>query len=105
MLSSPEMICRSGLIAQPSARISSPTSNNWGPSDMRFVRQALITAALGAIAIAASGLALRPPGKEETLRFSGPLLEGAQIDAETLGIVERSCQNCHSERTQWPWYS
>ena len=20
-------------------------------------------------------------------------------------LVERACQNCHSERTEWPWYS
>jgi hypothetical protein len=35
----------------------------------------------------------------------GPLLGEAKIDPQTLGILERSCQNCHSERTKWPWYS
>ena len=30
---------------------------------------------------------------------------GAQIDPDTLGIVQRACQNCHSQNTEWPWYS
>ena len=34
-----------------------------------------------------------------------PLLAGAAVDRAVIQIVERSCQNCHSERTDWPWYS
>src|SRR5437879_822687 len=34
-----------------------------------------------------------------------PLFEGAQIDGPTLALFQRSCQNCHSENTQWPWYN
>jgi hypothetical protein len=26
-------------------------------------------------------------------------------DPSVVRIIERSCQNCHSERTAWPWYS
>ena len=33
------------------------------------------------------------------------LFQGAQIDSLTLALLQRSCQNCHSESTQWPWYS
>jgi hypothetical protein len=29
----------------------------------------------------------------------------AQIDAPVFQVMQRSCQNCHSERTEWPWYS
>jgi len=65
----------------------------------------LVATALAAATIAASALAFRPPGKVDPHRISSPLLDGAQIDAETLDIVERACQNCHSERTHWPWYS
>ena len=35
----------------------------------------------------------------------GPILEGAHADPGTLKIIQRSCQNCHSEKTEWPWYS
>jgi hypothetical protein len=34
-----------------------------------------------------------------------PLLTSAVVDGETLRILERSCQNCHSQNTDWPWYS
>jgi hypothetical protein len=34
-----------------------------------------------------------------------PLFQGARIDQATLNLFQRSCQNCHSENTEWPWYS
>ena len=34
-----------------------------------------------------------------------PLLEGAEVPADVRTILERSCQDCHSERTRFPWYS
>jgi hypothetical protein len=30
---------------------------------------------------------------------------GAGAPPEIARLVERACQNCHSERTEWPWYS
>jgi hypothetical protein len=34
-----------------------------------------------------------------------PLLDGARRETAVLQVLERSCQNCHSDRTEWPWYS
>jgi len=34
-----------------------------------------------------------------------PLLAGAQINPGVLAIMQRSCQDCHSEATSYPWYS
>jgi len=34
-----------------------------------------------------------------------PLLSGVDVDPAVVRILEKSCQNCHSERTEWPWYS
>lgn len=34
-----------------------------------------------------------------------PQFPGAQMDEATLALFQRSCQNCHSENTRWPWYS
>jgi hypothetical protein len=67
--------------------------------------KALLAAMLGAAAIGVSALADHTPENPDGRRISSPLLAGAQIDPETLRIVERACQSCHSERTQWPWYS
>ena len=40
--------------------------------------------------------------RQDALR---PILSDATIDATTKALLERSCQNCHSEKTVWPWYS
>ena len=34
-----------------------------------------------------------------------PLLDGARVPANVASLIERSCQNCHSLKTQWPVYS
>jgi hypothetical protein len=66
----------------------------------------ILLAAIGAAAMAAAGFALHlPGGVPRPQRPVAPLFEGTKIDAETLRIFERACQNCHSERTEWPWYS
>jgi hypothetical protein len=33
------------------------------------------------------------------------LLAGNNVPAEVSEIFQRSCQDCHSNRTTWPWYS
>ena len=70
---------------------------------MQF-RKRLLLPFLGAAAICGSGLAIRPAGIAET-GTTGALLMGAKVDDATLALIDRSCQNCHSERTEWPWYS
>jgi len=34
-----------------------------------------------------------------------PLLAGAHIDPATMAILDRSCRDCHSDSTRYPWYS
>jgi hypothetical protein len=52
-----------------------------------------------------AGVAVHPFGAVKAPRSRTPLLEGSETPAAIQRIVERSCQNCHSERTDWPWYS
>jgi uncharacterized membrane protein len=33
------------------------------------------------------------------------LLQGAAVPAEVNEIIERACQDCHSNNTKWPWYA
>jgi cytochrome c len=47
---------------------------------------------------------VHPSGSVRTVVSNGPLLAGAKIDPAVLQVVERSCQNCHSQKTEWPWY-
>lgn len=32
-------------------------------------------------------------------------MSGAQIDPAVLSVMQKSCMDCHSEQTTWPWYS
>ena len=58
------------------------------------------------VAIAAAGGSLiHPFGALGSSGNSQVILREAQIDPETLALVQRACQNCHSEKTAWPWYS
>lgn len=34
-----------------------------------------------------------------------PLLSGAKIDPRVRWALERSCRDCHSDATRYPWYS
>lgn len=40
-----------------------------------------------------------------TVNLRTPLLGGAHVPPEVRSVIERSCQDCHSEATRYPWYS
>src|SRR3979411_2796667 len=44
----------------------------------------------------------RPRGSEGG---GGPILVGAHVSPEVLATLKRSCQDCHSDSTHFPWYS
>lgn len=60
---------------------------------------------LGAVGIATLAFFIHPFGNVKAAKSAKPLLSGAQVDPLVLNIVHRSCANCHSEQTAWPWYS
>jgi hypothetical protein len=47
---------------------------------------------------------IHPSGPVKAAASAMPVLAGADIDPAVLEVLERSCQNCHSEKTEWPWY-
>jgi hypothetical protein len=67
----------------------------------RFLRFSAIAMCL---AVVASSF-IHPHGPVKMARSSAPLLEGSGATSEVTRVFEQSCQNCHSERTEWPWYS
>ena len=36
---------------------------------------------------------------------NAPLLAGAQVSPQVRASIERSCRDCHSQATRYPWYS
>jgi len=69
-----------------------------------MLKKFIISSFAGAV-IAVSGSLVHPFGVIEETGSAQVLLGQAQIDAQTLGLFEQACQNCHSERTHWTWYS
>jgi Haem-binding domain len=62
--------------------------------------------ALGAAGVVVLASALvHPSGPVKAAKSDNPLLAGADVDPDVFQVFQRSCQNCHSEKTEWPWYS
>lgn len=48
---------------------------------------------------------VHPSGPMKAAKSDNLLLAGAEIEPAVFEVIARSCQNCHSEKTEWPWYS
>lgn len=48
---------------------------------------------------------VHPFGNAKAADLHKQLMISSQVGHPVLDIMERSCQNCHSERTVWPAYS
>ena len=58
-----------------------------------------------AAAVLAAGCSLiHPFGNADSRGMKTPILSGSEIDPETLGLIQRACQNCHSLNTEIPFY-
>jgi hypothetical protein len=68
----------------------------------KFLRTSLVTAV---IILGVASLLIHPYGAVRAHASVEPLLTSAVVDSETVRIIQRSCQNCHSQNTDWPWYS
>jgi hypothetical protein len=47
----------------------------------------------------------RPAKTNPVIDTSQAVEAHLQINAKTAAILDRSCSDCHSNKTQWPWYS
>ncbi len=59
----------------------------------------------GATFLVVAAETLRAPVEAGDPRQFRPILAGADVPSGVRGLLERSCANCHSEKTKWPWYS
>ncbi|HEX7316787.1 MAG TPA: heme-binding domain-containing protein [Pyrinomonadaceae bacterium] len=48
---------------------------------------------------------VRPERVNPTIVIDKSLEEHARVPPEVAGVLNRSCMDCHSNRTDWPWYS
>jgi len=69
-----------------------------------MLKPILMASGVAAIVVAGGSL-IHPPGLPIVPGAKQAILCGTQIDPETVAIVRRACQNCHSDEAAWPWYS
>ena len=68
---------------------------------VRFLRRLLIISIVlfGAIQL------IRPSRTNPAIDESVTLQARTQVPPEVNAVLERSCNDCHSNKTVWPWYS
>lgn len=57
------------------------------------------------VAVFAGMQAVRPERANPPVHPGLTLASQYEVPAEVQRILERSCGDCHSNRTRWPWYS
>jgi hypothetical protein len=72
---------------------------------MKIISRIARTVAAAGFVIAAASLIVHPFGTVKTQDSQRPLFADANLDTSAELSFVRACQNCHSERTVWPWYS
>jgi hypothetical protein len=68
------------------------------------VRRGLV----GLIVVASVALALTTATSDGARNQTGmrrSILAGSTVPVPVREILQRACQNCHSENTTWPWYA
>ena len=48
---------------------------------------------------------IRPARTNPPVDDTRTIFARLQVPTEVTGILQRSCQDCHSHKTVWPWYS
>jgi len=66
---------------------------------LSFVTLFAISGLLGIQLVQPASAVRQAPSQAE------PILIGAHADAHVSSLIEKSCQNCHSLKTEWPLYS
>jgi hypothetical protein len=64
-----------------------------------------VTFVLVAACAVGFGSLVHPFGRVKNVVSPAPLFADASAPSPVMEIVSRSCQNCHSEKTEWPVYS
>jgi Haem-binding domain len=60
---------------------------------------------IGAALICACSMLIHPYGDVKGPASRASLMSDASMGDRLIKIVDSSCKNCHSEKTDWPWYS
>src|SRR5215207_3328677 len=71
----------------------------------RYAVTALKLAVAALAALFAAAQVVRPARTNPPAAPGRSIESHARMTPEVAGLLERSCDDCHSNRTDWPWYS
>lgn len=69
------------------------------------VRKVLKWTAIVLVALFAMMQVIRPARTNPPVDGSRTLEAHSQLTPEAAAVINRSCKDCHSNQTRWPWYS
>jgi len=69
------------------------------------MKKALKWAAVLILVLFVAAQAYRPDRTNPSVDRSKTLAANGRVTPEAAAILERSCNDCHSSETRWPWYS
>ena len=69
------------------------------------MRRVLKIVAILLVVLVAGIQAIRPARTNPPIDESQTINAKTQITPEVASILERSCRDCHSNKTVWPWYT
>jgi hypothetical protein len=61
--------------------------------------------ALGLLSLIIAAQFIRPARSNPTVVETQSIAAHTQLDPQVSAILDRSCADCHSNQTRWPWYS
>jgi hypothetical protein len=69
------------------------------------VKKVLKWSAVGLLCLLVVAQFFRPAKTNPAVDQSMTLDAHTQLSPEVAAILDRSCRDCHSNKTRWPWYS
>ena len=70
-----------------------------------MMRNLHVSIAVAALVVAAEAIAVLSPSRLSPESGEGQTIASLAIPERTKAIFQRSCKDCHSSETTWPWYS
>jgi hypothetical protein len=70
-----------------------------------MIRKILKWTAIALVAILLLAQAYRPERENPPIDPAATIEARTEMPAEVAAMLERSCSDCHSHDTEWPWYS
>ena len=67
-------------------------------------KQIYLSMSVAALVVAAEAIAVLSPVRASQ-SGGAPTIASLAIPERTKAILQRSCRDCHSNETTWPWYS